>query len=323
MTRQDLLSDILKLNEKYSRDEATRLARELSYPEYAQLTEPLDWMNYTSYMATVGFYEAKSKEEGSQRGLSSDDLRLVDRAKAAQRKLDPPENRGGVLRGLLLLAICALLCALWQPREALIGWMMGVQVGGTALGTCVALALVIGVSILVGVLLGSFVAGLVTLGVIFVLEWALRTWAGIVLSDQMVLRICWFAVAGVLGILGVVQLKRRAEYNKWHRDIPSFVKDCGELCEKCLELASCYDTVAFAALQLMDRHPTSLELYAQTLKVTSKKDSGEVTNVEGVSVEELHRMVHNAADYFDRKSRCLMQAADDLEKAAKQRSKSA
>ena len=42
MTRQDLLSDILKLNEKYSRDEATRLARELSYPEYAQLTEPLD-----------------------------------------------------------------------------------------------------------------------------------------------------------------------------------------------------------------------------------------------------------------------------------------
>ena len=34
-------------------------------------------------------------------------------------------------------------------------------------------------------------------------------------------------------------------------------------------------------------------------------------------------MVHNAADYFDRKSRCLMQAADDLEKAAKQRSKSA
>ena len=99
-------------------------------------------------MATVGFYEAKSKEEGSQRGLSSDDLRLVDRAKAAQRKLDPPENRGGVLRGLLLLAICALLGALWQPREALIGWMMGVQVGGTALGKnlIIALAVIVGLA---------------------------------------------------------------------------------------------------------------------------------------------------------------------------------
>ena len=33
MTRQDLLRDILKLNKNYSRDEATRLARELSDPE--------------------------------------------------------------------------------------------------------------------------------------------------------------------------------------------------------------------------------------------------------------------------------------------------
>ncbi|MGN1249141.1 MAG: hypothetical protein ACI4XW_03610, partial [Candidatus Spyradocola sp.] len=304
------------LRPNYTRDEATRYARELSSPEHADLKDTHNWFACAELMATVGFIEKQRKSDDD--GLSGVDKRLIDKAKSAERQLDPPDKRGSVALGVLLLLVCAVLCALWQPREALIGWMMGVQVGGTALGTIAALALVIGVGILAGVLLDSFVAGLVALGVIFALEWALRNWAGIVLSDQMVLRGCWFVIAGALGILGVVQLKRRAAYVGWHGSIPNRVRDCGELCEKLLELAACYDTVATAARKLRNNE-VYMTLYARSIKVTQQKSSGEVISEEQLSQQELVNLFNNAADYFAGKARRLVKAADELDNAAKQR----
>lgn len=142
MNGERLLEEIIKLRPNYTRDEATRYARELSSPEHADLKDTHNWFACAELMATVGFNEKQRKSDDD--GLSGTDKRLIDKAKSAERQLDPPDKRG---------------------------------------------------SVALSVLLDSFVAGLVTLGVIFALDWALRNWAGIVLSDQMVLRGCWFAIA--------------------------------------------------------------------------------------------------------------------------------